>query len=92
MKGVAKAQYNRTQRYGVTRQQWDEMLTRSGGRCDICGAPFRGRTEPQIDHDHVLDAVRGLLCVLCNRTMERIDNVPGWCEKAHAYLRRFHAD
>ncbi|MEU8334842.1 endonuclease domain-containing protein [Micromonospora tulbaghiae] len=76
-------------RYLLLCQQYDELLARSGNRCEVCRA--RAEREPwgklAIDHDHKfgLWAVRGLLCHNCNRTIDRMhaDGHPG----AGAYLR-----
>lgn len=57
-------------------EDWDEILKRSGGKCELCGADGRdlawGRLH--IDHEHHVGkwAVRGLLCDACNHKL-RID-------------------
>jgi hypothetical protein len=59
------------QRYGVTIDQYDAMLTEQDGRCRICGDPpdpngKRAASRLHVDHDHVTGKVRGLLCLSCN--------------------------
>lgn len=54
--------------YGLTPEQYDELLRRQGGRCAIC----RGRPKSKrlaVDHDHKTGAVRGLLCSRCNHDL-----------------------
>lgn len=66
-------------RYGITAEQFDELLEKQGGACALCG-----RTEPdhkfgwQLDHDHNCcptkarscgKCVRGILCFRCNNTV-----------------------
>lgn len=65
-------------RYGLTVEQFDEMVAAQGGVCAICGqapvavkgiAPaLRPARDPvlHIDHDHETGRVRGLLCTRCN--------------------------
>jgi hypothetical protein len=55
-------------KYGLTEQAYQEMLSRQNGRCKICGKLFgltKGR-YPNIDHCHVANKIRGLLCFQCN--------------------------
>jgi hypothetical protein len=64
--------YRRT--YGITRDQYWEMVKTQEGKCKICGAlPKRLAT----DHCHKTGKIRGLLCTQCNVTIamsrERID-------------------
>jgi Recombination endonuclease VII len=52
--------------FGITQEQYDEMLASQGGVCAICGNLDPGRN---LAVDHVHDdtkAVRGLLCSNCN--------------------------
>lgn len=53
--------------YGITLEQYNEMLREQNGRCKICGRkqPSRGKCFP-VDHDHKTGAVRGILCYQCN--------------------------
>ena len=57
-------------KYGMTLEQYDEMLTLQGNKCAICGRLDSGRRRDNgsflVDHNHETDAVRGLLCYPCN--------------------------
>ena len=75
--------------YKLTQADFDALLAKQDGRCAICGAlpseADRGRLH--VDHEHNgTKRVRGLLCGLCNRALGRPDQVPGWLDKAKAYL------
>lgn len=48
-------------KYGVTEEQIRALWKEQGGACAICRRPFRSRL-PSLDHDHVTQFVRGLLC------------------------------
>jgi hypothetical protein len=56
--------------YGITEEQYDELLQKQGGSCGVCKRPasqFRNRLA--VDHDHHTRAIRGLLCTMCNRNV-----------------------
>ena len=50
--------------YGITPEQYDQMLQAQGGKCSICGEFM---VKPHVDHCHSTGAVRGLLCPQCNQ-------------------------
>jgi hypothetical protein len=51
--------------YGITVEQYEEMVSVQGGVCGICGRPPKKR-KLDIDHHHESGRVRGLLCGTCN--------------------------
>lgn len=53
-------------RYGITAEQYDEMLRRQNGLCAICRATSRDGRTLVVDHCHKTGEVRGLLCNPCN--------------------------
>ncbi len=54
-------------KYGLTEEQYQEMLDKSGNKCWICGnPPKQGGKALHIDHSHKSGKVRGLLCWFCN--------------------------
>lgn len=70
-------------RYGITPEEYDELLARQDGRCAMCREECATGKRLAVDHDHATGAVRGLLCHACNRALgvyERIKN------HAEAYL------
>ena len=58
--------------FGITVEQFDEMLRKQGGACAVCGRPpteingHRHKHRLHVDHDHATGRVRGLLCNSCN--------------------------
>ena len=63
-------------RYNITEEDYDALLSQQGGVCAICGRPPEKRLS--VDHNHVTDAVRGLLCMPCNRAIGLLgDSVEG---------------
>lgn len=72
--------------YGLTLEQFDEMLAVQGKRCAICGTTEPGRKGWAIDHDHATNFVRGLLCMGCNTALGQFQDDPTVIAKALAYL------
>lgn len=82
--------------YSITPERYYRMLLSQGGVCAICKLePERGR-RLCVDHDHACcpdkkscgECVRGLLCVRCNWTLGRVEEVAGGGAAFDAYLRR----
>lgn len=57
---------DRLREYGLSVEDYAGLLKAQGGRCAICGAVMEGRRGVNVDHDHVMGVVRGLLCRPCN--------------------------
>jgi hypothetical protein len=71
-------------KYGLTPEQYEEMLERQGGGCAICGtAP--GETALHVDHCHETGRVRGLLCFCCNAGLGQFKHDPDLLYEAMAY-------
>lgn len=56
-------------RYGVTQEQFDQMLLNQNNKCKICDIEFNGSKFTHIDHCHKTNTVRGLLCNNCNMAL-----------------------
>lgn len=72
--------------YGLTLNQYDEMLMAQNGLCAICGGKERNDELLAIDHNHVTGEVRGLLCRLCNASLGGFGDDPNILAKAITYL------
>jgi len=57
-------------KYGMTMQDYQDLVKKQDGRCAICGNLPQGRCkgdrELHVDHDHQSNKIRGLLCMDCN--------------------------
>ena len=75
--------------YGITQQQYEDMLKLQNGVCSICGqAPENGRIKRlSIDHCHATGKIRGLLCISCNNGLGRFKDDPKLLIKAAQYLQ-----
>jgi hypothetical protein len=71
-------------KYGITPEQYDEMLEAQGGGCAICGKP-PGKTALHVDHCHETGRVRGLLCFSCNAGLGQFKHDPELLEAALMY-------
>jgi hypothetical protein len=60
----------RLRRYGITREQFNQLLTIQDSKCAICGKKGSGENGARellfIDHCHQAKRFRGLLCHRCN--------------------------
>ena len=52
--------------YGISLEDYHQMLYNQDGFCCICSIPFTENTRPYVDHNHSTGQVRGLLCFHCN--------------------------
>lgn len=76
--------------YGITLQEYDDMLYEQGSGCAICGTKndvVEGR-RLAIDHCHDSGKVRGILCAKCNKGLglfcDSVENL----ESAIKYLKK----
>ena len=92
--------YNRMkqlERYGITVEQHDVMLTTQDGLCAICGQPpdpggVRATSRLHTDHDHLTGRVRGLLCNNCNRGIGCFADDPARLRAAAEYIERHRTE
>lgn len=92
-----RAQRNNKQRinsiksnYGLCEREYDALIEKSGGVCDICGKPEQAPDGRRlaIDHDHSTGLVRGILCSKCNRGLGMFQDSPSNLRAAAEYLER----
>lgn len=83
--------------FGISLQDYEDLLQAQGGACAVCGALngtciYSGEKTKSlgVDHDHKTGAVRGLLCSDCNRAIGQMQDDPERLRKAADYLE-FHA-
>lgn len=92
----ASRQYNRSyckqadrlRHYGLSPEQFDEMVKAQGGRCAICDSAPEHK-QLCVDHDHSSNQVRGLLCDFCNTALGLMADDPLRLAAAVRYLRKF---
>lgn len=67
---AGKRAYHLKTRYGITQEDYDQMLSDQHGGCAVCG----GTTKLAVDHDHDTGQVRGILCITCNTALAIIED------------------
>lgn len=86
-----KREYGIKSRYGITLEEYADLLSSQGGGCAICGKRPKSRNLP-IDHCHFSGRVRGILCDKCNVTLgfmgDSKEEIYKNAEKLIAYLAR----
>lgn len=78
----------RVRKYGLTAEEYKQLIDKQGGKCAICGANI-GNAEGDrlyVDHDHATGKVRGLLCTNCNLGLGKFQDSVQLLQKAILYL------
>jgi Recombination endonuclease VII len=79
-------------KYGITLPVRDRLLELQGGICACCGTSDFGPVGPCVEHDHVTEKIRGIVCKTCNLVLSMMgDDIEGamaWgSTRAVHYLR-----
>jgi len=78
--------------YGITIEQYEEMLALQNHQCAICATDFASlERRPCIDHCHETGVVRGLLCGNCNSALGKFKDSPEMLQRAMEYLLKHKA-
>lgn len=73
--------------YGITIEEYDDMLKRQNGVCAICLKPeSQSYRRLAVDHNHTTGKVRALLCYGCNRGIGSFKENPDSLRSAADYL------
>jgi len=80
--------------FGLTAEQFEQMLKMQGYRCAACNNKFAGFSGSRsdrlaIDHCHLTGEVRGFLCGACNRTIGHAQDSSRRLRACADYLERF---
>lgn len=79
-------QHNLSHAYGMSITEYDALLNLQKGVCAICSEPPKNGKVLAVDHDHLTDKVRGLLCTSCNTALGTFRDSVKILESAVAYL------
>ena len=89
----AGAAYTRKWKYGLAGTDYEQMLQDQGGVCAICGEVETRKDRMgvvreglSVDHDHITDRVRGLLCAACNSALASARDDPRILRAMAVYL------
>lgn len=75
-------------KYGLTLEQYEAKIAKSGGKCPICKEPLGAKAAT--DHDHATGKVRDVLCASCNRWIGFIENNRQLVKPMLKYLDRWN--
>lgn len=85
-RGAYKRNRNLLSRYGITTEEFDQILEDQNGACAICDKVEVSRFV--VDHCHENGHIRGVLCCNCNKALGKFgDSIEG-IKKVLAYLER----
>lgn len=70
--------------YGLSIEQWDEMMLNQGGMCAICDS----EGKLCVDHDHATGKIRQLLCKKCNTSLGLIQDSVTIAQSVVEYLKK----
>jgi hypothetical protein len=78
-------------RYGLTLEDYEQLLAEQGGSCAICGGfpdpeGVQAASRLHVDHCHESGRPRSLLCMHCNRGLGAFRDDPVLMQRAIAYL------
>ena len=82
--------YRLLRSYGITKSDYEKMLSRQGGCCAICGGTETRRASSffHVDHCHETGVVRGLLCHKCNTAIGMLNDNPDLIRSALEYMEK----
>lgn len=85
--GMSPSKKKHTEFLNAHRHLYKKMLKAQKGHCALCPSTPSEKRRLDLDHDHTLMEIRGLLCVRCNRALhDWMDKE--WLEKAAQYVLR----
>ncbi len=73
--------------FGISIEQYKDIFDKQGGCCAICGIhSSKYQRTLAVDHNHITNKVRGLLCFNCNNALGRFKDSPEIMRKAIKYI------
>lgn len=85
---------NRLKPYNITQEELDLLFLNSDYKCNICGLSKEDhfklyKRDLYIDHCHVTNKVRGILCHHCNLGLGNFKDSTSLLSKAIIYLKKW---
>jgi hypothetical protein len=78
--------YQRLRKFGLTKADFEAMLTSQGNACAGCGTDKPTRRGWQLDHCHKTGVIRGILCAKCNTGLGLADDCVTTLKRWITYL------
>lgn len=83
-----KEELRKFRKYGISEEQYYEMIRSQGSKCAICSTDEPTSKGWQIDHCHSTGKVRGILCHHCNTAIGQFKDNVEHLLSAVEYLRK----
>jgi hypothetical protein len=81
--------YHLMSKYGITEEQYAELLGKQGGVCGVCSkSPEDEGVNLAVDHNHKTGEVRGCLCRYCNHRLIGRHTDPDLLRRMADYLEK----
>ena len=77
----------RLKRYGLTSDQYKNLLSQQNNKCKICNNELVVGRSTHVDHCHTTGIVRGILCNYCNLVLGNARDNIFILEQAIIYLK-----
>ena len=74
--------------FGVTDVEYMQMYNDQEGKCPICKVTL-DRHSANLDHDHIYNLVRNLLCNKCNLAIGLLQDSPSIARSLADYLEKW---
>lgn len=68
--------------------EYIQMYEEQGGECAICGITL-DKHSADVDHCHIYNLVRGLLCRRCNLAIGMFEDTPKFLRNAADYIEQW---
>lgn len=96
VKAQRKKLESRLADFGLTLDEYDDLLQVQEHRCAICREAFvfdrsYHARRPCLDHDHATGAFRGVICQTCNRAIGLLGDTYESINAALTYLARHYS-
>jgi len=79
---------NLKKKYGITSEEFEQILTEQGGVCKVCGGPPHGKgNRYHVDHNHKTGRIRGILCHKCNVALGMVQDSEEHLMKLIKYIQ-----
>ena len=80
--------YQKKCKYGLSEEEYYKLFKQQNNKCAICNKEFSDELKAFVDHDHITNQVRGLLCTHCNTLLGMSKDSVEILSKAIKYLQK----
>jgi Recombination endonuclease VII len=82
----------RQQRYGISDEAYEAQLAEQRGLCEVCRELNPHGKPLGVDHNHITNANRGLLCDRCNKILGFARDSRDLLESLRTYLLKYDGE